>query len=185
MKDQKKNNKGFSLVELIVVVAIMAVLLGVLVPTLVRNVEKSKKQKDINNLSEVRNAIQLAMATEDFAGVNGTITLTGTGFSIATDGSINAGGSAVTPSLTMTGTTKTQAEFFIEVLANLNGGAAYTFNYASKLAQPDTAVVFILADEKVSGYVEVKQGKYYTAGSDNKIQLQDQTAGSAAAGEGE
>ena len=95
MKDQKKNNKGFSLVELIVVVAIMAVLLGVLVPTLVRNVEKSKKQKDINNLSEVRNAIQLAMATEDFAGVNGTITLTGTGFSIATDGSINAGGSAV------------------------------------------------------------------------------------------
>ena len=58
---KRKNNKGFSLVELIVVVAIMAVLIGVLVPTLVRNVEKSKKQKDISTVEEVRNQLTICL----------------------------------------------------------------------------------------------------------------------------
>ena len=39
---KQKNNKGFSLVELIVVIAIMAVLVGVLAPQLIKYVEKSK-----------------------------------------------------------------------------------------------------------------------------------------------
>ena len=38
---KQKNNKGFSLVELIVVIAIMAVLVGVLAPQLMKYVEKS------------------------------------------------------------------------------------------------------------------------------------------------
>ena len=63
---KRKNNKGFSLVELIVVVAIMAVLIGVLVPTLVRNVEKSKKQKDVSTVEEVRNQMTIALADEKY-----------------------------------------------------------------------------------------------------------------------
>lgn len=71
---KRKNNKGFSLVELIVVVAIMAVLIGVLVPTLVRNVEKSKKQKDISTVEEVRNQLTIALADEKYSALSGTIT---------------------------------------------------------------------------------------------------------------
>lgn len=41
------NNKGFSLVELIIVIAIMAVLIGVLAPQFIKYVEKSKESVDV------------------------------------------------------------------------------------------------------------------------------------------
>lgn len=63
---KKMNNKGFSLVELIVVVAIMAVLMAVLVPTLIRNVEKTRVQKDKSAIAEIHHATELAIADEDF-----------------------------------------------------------------------------------------------------------------------
>ena len=60
----RKNNKGFSLVELIVVVAIMAVLVGVLAPAYLKYVESSREKKDLNNLEEVRHAVEVALAEE-------------------------------------------------------------------------------------------------------------------------
>lgn len=63
-KKAKKNNKGFSLVELIVVIAIMAVLVGVLAPTLIGNIEKSRESKDLQNLDSIRQAVVTAMADE-------------------------------------------------------------------------------------------------------------------------
>lgn len=61
----KKNNKGFSLVELIVVVAIMAVLMTVLAPQLLRYVEQSRLQKDNSAIAEIANAMKIAAADED------------------------------------------------------------------------------------------------------------------------
>lgn len=50
-KNEKKDNKGFSLVELIIVIAIMAILVGVVGTQVIPYIEKSRKAKDIQVLS--------------------------------------------------------------------------------------------------------------------------------------
>ena len=61
----KKSNQGFSLVELIVVIAIMAVLVGILAPTLIRYVEKARVGKDEAAMGEFLNALYLAATDLD------------------------------------------------------------------------------------------------------------------------
>lgn len=62
---RKNENKGFSLVELIVVIAIMAVMTSVLAPALLQYVERSRAQKDDSAMGEVTNAIMLALSDQD------------------------------------------------------------------------------------------------------------------------
>lgn len=62
---KKTNNKGFSLVELIIVIAIMAVLIGVLAPQFIKYVEKSKESKDITNLDTCVEAVKIYYADKD------------------------------------------------------------------------------------------------------------------------
>ena len=54
MKKEKMNDKGFSLVELIIVIAIMAVLVVVLAPQYLKYVEKSREATDIQNCDSIR-----------------------------------------------------------------------------------------------------------------------------------
>lgn len=76
-KQKSLTNKGFSLVELIIVIAIMAVLIGVLAPQYLKYVESSRLQKDNQAISEIANAIKIAMADET---INAN-TASGTSFS--------------------------------------------------------------------------------------------------------
>ena len=61
----KKNNKGFTLVELIVVIAILGVLMAVLVPQYIQYVEKSKVATDESALGEVIHAAEISLAELD------------------------------------------------------------------------------------------------------------------------
>lgn len=55
------NNKGFSLVELIIVIAIMAILVGVMAPQLIKYIEKSKVSSDTQAADAVHTAVLTAM----------------------------------------------------------------------------------------------------------------------------
>ena len=60
-------NKGFSLVELVIVIAIMAVIISILAPQFIRYVEKSKVGKDIDTVGVVQRAINVAMVDTSIA----------------------------------------------------------------------------------------------------------------------
>lgn len=72
----KMNNKGFSLVELIIVIAIMAILVGVLAPQYMKYVEKSRVSTDEQNLEMLVQAATAAMVDEDFSLASGVTSVT-------------------------------------------------------------------------------------------------------------
>nr|MCR5609245.1 prepilin-type N-terminal cleavage/methylation domain-containing protein [Lachnospiraceae bacterium] len=58
------NNKGFSLIELIIVIAIMAILTSALAPQLMKYIERSKASTDINNAQSIKTNINTCLADE-------------------------------------------------------------------------------------------------------------------------
>lgn len=76
---KKTNNKGFSLVELIIVVAIMAVLVGVMAPQFVKYLERTKYTRDCSAIGTVLDACETMGLDPDstwVAGSAGEITIT-------------------------------------------------------------------------------------------------------------
>lgn len=76
LNKKKNDNKGFSLVELIIVVAIMAILVGLLAPQYLKYVEKSRKSADASNLDEMVRAIQIYAADAEVTLPADTYTIT-------------------------------------------------------------------------------------------------------------
>lgn len=75
-KKKKNNNKGFSLVELIVVIAIMAVLVAVLAPQFTKYIDQSRKSNDAATVSGIVTAAQVGIADAAYEIQPDTYTIT-------------------------------------------------------------------------------------------------------------
>ncbi len=79
---KKMNNKGFSLVELIVVVLIMAIIAVALAPQVMKWVENSRKSTDAQNYDSIVSAANIALSNElvykDVAGAANNIKIEAT-----------------------------------------------------------------------------------------------------------
>ena len=85
-----KNNKGFSLVELIIVIAIMAVLIGVLAPQFIKYVERSRESTDLQNVEEVKTAVEAWVADNgETATSDITVSITTSGLTVSGPSDIN------------------------------------------------------------------------------------------------
>lgn len=146
VREQKsKLNKGFSLVELIVVITIMAILVGVIATTFVRYVSRSHETANDSNVKILKDAADVALADPNLGNITastfeiswsgGTKTITdnvGGNFKTALEANLDKNGSnAVYPEpsggdgtfiITISGSTT--AGYTSTVTFNSTGGGA-------------------------------------------------------------
>ena len=64
--NSKKNRKGFTLMEMLIVVAIIAILVAIMIPTFTNQLEKAREAADLANIrAAYAEAMVNAMSTDD------------------------------------------------------------------------------------------------------------------------
>lgn len=80
----KKNNKGFSLVELIVVVLIMGIIAVALAPQVMKWVGTARDNSDKNTEKDIKSSVNVAVA--DYQSRGGVIATSGISFDVTSAG---------------------------------------------------------------------------------------------------
>lgn len=152
-ENQKKNGKkGFSMIELIIVIAIMAILVALIGTQLIPYLEKSRKTRDFDTLNAVLTAAQ----------------------SVVTDHEIDPTKSTGNGSLAdITGTYKTEFENYLGYKW-ADAGSKYTSNAAGS----STPTITAATDKSGNNVIKVTVGKLYVTSGGEKGETTTTTGGS-------
>ena len=125
-------NKGFSLVELIIVIAIMAILAAAIAPALIRYIDKSRRADDVTAAGTIESAVLTAIANEK-----------------AYDEAVPGSGAKLVVSATKTTTSAVGDVFKSEIVSTLGQGV--DIKYTKKSANAYNA--YITSDGNVEVYI--------------------------------
>ncbi len=128
---KKMNNKGFSLVELIIVIAIMVVLGVVVALALTKYPEQAKKATDTENATSICTALQIWAVDPDRTDAlnGGSVTVSDTGTSPSAGFATNALSNAGFPTTTKAEGTWTNAKSYtINFTFDTAGAIAFTYS---------------------------------------------------------
>lgn len=129
MKKLTKNNKGFSLIELIIVIAIMAVLVAIIAPNLTKYLGSSKKNTDQKNADELASQIQTSIT--DYETTNGTLgacTISWSGSTATTTPANTAFDTILNDTITTSAVSKETGASASATVAVKSSGSGYTIN---------------------------------------------------------
>ncbi len=114
-----KKNSGFSLVELIIVIAIMAILAAAILPALIHYIDKAKKSDDIAAADGIATSFEACIANDDYSAAISNIQRTGTGnidcLLISTEGD-----TGWTNYTTLSGTSNDDTDTIDDLISELN-----------------------------------------------------------------
>lgn len=156
---KRRNNKGFSLVELIIVIAIMAILAGILAPQFIKYIKQSRISTDIQNAQQIATAV-----SGEFAD---TATTTAIGKQTVTDGAAKWNGDTAANSKA-----RTQKEVFGGV-PKVKADSTYNFSY--EIDKDGAVTVYVTKDStNVTLYPEVDENSDWDK---NKTETSSENAG--------
>ena len=125
-KIRQNSKKGFTLVELIVVLVILAVMAAMLVPALTGYIDEARKKKDYNAASEVLTAAQSAVAR--YYGDTASPTPAGAKTYIESGDGADMVDDLTGIDSTLTNVTVSDTFVITNITVELPGGNTYTWN---------------------------------------------------------
>ena len=154
-KNEKKDNKGFSLVELIIVIAIMAILVGVVGTQVLPYIDKSRHAKDVQVLS--------GLCTDGMTAYSSNAaTLTADEYVITIGKSAAEG---ATDAVSVSGGTSTEQTTLKKAFTDLNNVKTVAdLNLESKASNDITSIAITCksSGDMISVHANMKSGSKYS-----------------------